>query len=84
MNHEDWIRQELEPLSKALGFQYVPKEEIEGRLNRLRDAMKETGMEALLVIQKIDYYYLSGTAQDSLLFVPLEGKPLLMVKRELE
>jgi len=41
-------------------------------------------MEALLVVQKMDCYYLSGTTQDSLLFVPLEGRPLLMVKREVE
>ena len=41
-------------------------------------------MEGLLVVQKMNVYYLSGTTQDGLLFVPLEGKPLLMVKRELE
>ena len=84
MNHEDWIRQELKPFSEALGFRYVPKEEIEARINRLKAAMKGTDIEALLVIQKMDYFYLSGTAQDSLLFLPLEGKPLLMVKRELQ
>ena len=32
----------------------------------------------------MDYYYLSGTTQDALLFVPLEGLPLLLVRRELE
>ena len=32
----------------------------------------------------MNFYYLSGTTQDGLLFVPLEGKPLLMIKRELE
>jgi Xaa-Pro dipeptidase len=32
----------------------------------------------------MNIYYLSGTTQDGLLFVPLEGKPLLMIKRELE
>ena len=84
MNHEDWIRQELKPLSMALGFKYVPKEEIEGRIKRLREAMKKTDMEALLVVQKMDCYYLSGTAQNGFLFVPLEGRPLLMVKRELQ
>ncbi|HXX32987.1 MAG TPA: Xaa-Pro peptidase family protein, partial [Thermodesulfobacteriota bacterium] len=29
-------------------------------------------------------YYLSGTSQDGFLFIPLEGRPLLMIKRELE
>jgi Xaa-Pro aminopeptidase len=46
--------------------------------------MEKKEIEGLLVVEKMNYYYLSGTAQDGLLFVPLEGKPLLMIKRELE
>jgi Xaa-Pro dipeptidase len=84
VNHKDWVRGELEGLSKSLGFRYVPKEEIEDRLTKLRKGMEKEGMEAFLVVQKMDCYYLSGTAQDGLLFVPLEGKPLLMVRREVE
>ena len=84
MNHADWVRKELRELSKSLGFQYTPIEEIENRLIRIRAGMKKQGIEALLVIQKMNFYYLSGTTQDGLLLVPLEGKPLLMIKRELE
>jgi Xaa-Pro aminopeptidase len=46
--------------------------------------MKKQEIEGLLVVQKMNFYYLSGTTQDGFLFVPLEGKPLLMIKRELE
>ena len=84
MRYKDWVRGELEKLSKSLGFRYVPKEEIENRLIRLRKGMGKEGIEAFLVVQKMDCYYLSGTTQDSLLFLPLEGKPLLTVRRELE
>jgi len=84
MNHDDWVRQELRELSKSLGFRYTPLEEIENRLTRIRAGMEKQEMEVLLVIQKMNFYYLSGTTQDGLLFVPLEGKPLLMIKRELE
>lgn len=84
MNHEQWVRGQLVPLSKSLGFRYTPKVEIDNRLTRLKNGMEKKGLEALLVVQKMDYYYLSGTAQDASLFVPLEGKPLLMVKREIE
>jgi len=84
MRYEDWVRGELEELSKSLGFRYTPREELEDRLTRLRKGMEREGMEAFLVIQKMDCYYLSGTTQDGLLFVPLEGKPLLMVRREVE
>ena len=71
-------------MSEVLGFKYLPKEEAEGRFRRLREAMQKTEMEALLVIQKIDSYYLSGTAQTGFLFVPQGGRPLLMVMRELQ
>jgi Xaa-Pro dipeptidase len=84
MNHEDWVRQELRELSKSLGFRYTPFEEIENRFIKVRAEMKKQGIEALLVVQKMDLYYLSGTTQDGLLFLPLEGKPLLMIKREYE
>jgi Xaa-Pro dipeptidase len=84
MKYEDWVRGELKGLSKSLGFRHIPKEELEDRLARLRSGMEREGMEAFLVVQKMDCYYLSGTTQDGLLFVPLEGKPLLMVRREVE
>jgi Xaa-Pro dipeptidase len=84
MNHKDWVRKELRELGLALGFSYIPLEEIEDRLTRVRTGMKKQEIEALLVIQKMDFYYLSGTTQDGILFVPLEEKPLLMIKRELE
>lgn len=84
MNHESWVRTELEKRSKVLGFRYTPREEIELRLERIRQVMARHLMEALLVVQKMDYFYLSGTTQDAVLFVPLEGEPLLMVRRELE
>lgn len=84
MRYKDWVRDELKGLSKSLGFRYIPEAELEDRLTRLRKGMEKEGMDAFLVVQKMDYYYLSGTTQDGLLFVPLEGKPLLMVRREVE
>jgi Xaa-Pro aminopeptidase len=84
MDHTEWVRKELKQLSKSLGFQYIPSNEIESRLTRIRAGMKKEEVEGLLVIQKLNFYYLSGTTQDGLLFVPLEEKPLLMIKRELE
>ena len=84
MNHDIWIRQEFRELSRSLGFRYTSSEEVENRLTRIRTGMKKQEMESLLVIQKMNFYYLSGTTQDGFLFIPLEGKPLLMIKRELE
>jgi len=83
-NYRDGVKDELEGLSKSMGFRYVPRKELEDRLTRLRAGMEEKGIDAFLVVQKMDYYYFSGTTQDGMLFVPLDGKPILMVKRELE
>jgi Xaa-Pro aminopeptidase len=84
MDHRDWVQRELKELSKTMGFQYTPTEEIENRLMRVRKDMRKQEIDALLVVQKMDFYYLTGTAQDGLLFLPSEGEPLLMVRRELE
>src|SRR4030043_1774193 len=84
MNHDDWVRREIQKFSKSLGFQYTPLDEINSRLSRIRACMERQGMEVLLVVQKMNLYYLSGTTQNSLLFIPLKREPLLMIKRELE
>jgi len=84
MDHDDWVRQELRGLSKSLGFRYTPINEIENRLKKIRAEMKKQEVETLLVIQKMNLYYLTGTTQEGLLFIPGDGKPLLMIKRELE
>jgi Xaa-Pro aminopeptidase len=84
MDHTDWVRSQLKPLTESLGFIYTPREELEDRLSRLRGHMERAGIGSLLVVQKMDLYYLSGTTQDGLLFVPVDGKSLLMIRRELE
>jgi len=84
MDHAEWVKKDLRTLAESLGFRYTPPNEIEDRLAKVRTAMKANEIEALWVVEKMDYYYLSGTAQDGFLFVPAEGAPLLVVKRELE
>jgi len=65
-------------------YDYLPKEEIKRRLNKLRQRMKKKGWEAVLVVQNVDLLYFSGTMQKALLFVPVEGEEILMVKRDIE
>ena len=84
MNHREWMQRVFKEEGQSLGFQFIPKQEIDHRIARVRARMAKDGIEAFLVLEKMDLYYLSGTTQDGLLFLPLEGKPLLMIKRELE
>jgi Xaa-Pro aminopeptidase len=62
---------------------YASKEEIYNRIKKTKDLMEKASIDGAFFHYKIDYYYLSGTMQDSLLFLPLEGKPLLFVKKEI-
>ncbi|MCU0594968.1 MAG: Xaa-Pro peptidase family protein [Desulfobacterota bacterium] len=78
------MREEFPAISRSLGFVYTPAEEIEARHTRLREKMGASGLDGFLVLQKMDCFYLSGTAQDALLYAFPEAKPLVLVKRELE
>ncbi|MBA4391021.1 MAG: aminopeptidase P family protein [Syntrophus sp. (in: bacteria)] len=62
---------------------YTPKEEITKRIAKLRILMEEASLDGAFFHYKIDYYYLSGTMQDVLLFVPIDAEPILFVKKEL-
>jgi Xaa-Pro dipeptidase len=62
---------------------YTPKEEISTRIEKLKKLMEKASLDGAFFHYKIDYFYLSGTMQDVLLFVPLDGDPILFVKREI-
>jgi len=62
---------------------YATKEEIRNRIDKLKVLMEKASLDGAFFHYKIDYYYLSGTMQDSLIYVPLEGEPVLFVKREI-
>jgi Xaa-Pro aminopeptidase len=62
----------------------TPLKEIQNRIRKLQAAMAEHGLDAALIVQRVDLFYLSGTGQDAHLFVPMEGPPLLMVRRNFE
>jgi Xaa-Pro dipeptidase len=61
--------------------QYVPAEEIEKRLQTLRSELAKREWDAALIVHNVDLVYFSGTMQNAVLFVPLDGKETLMVKK---
>ncbi len=61
---------------------YIPAEEIERRLQKLRGEVNKRGWDAALIVHDVDLLYFSGTMQNALLFVPLDGGELLMVKKD--
>jgi Xaa-Pro dipeptidase len=60
---------------------YIPAEEIERRLQKLRSEVAKRGWDAALVVHNVDLLYFSGTMQNALLFVPRNGEEILLVKK---
>jgi Xaa-Pro aminopeptidase len=59
----------------------TPPAEIARRIGALKEQLKEHSIDAALLLQKADLFYFSGTIQESHLYVPVEGEPLLMVRK---
>lgn len=58
-------------------------QEIEGRVRRFQMVLSDLGVDAALLVHKMDVFYLSGTDQDAHLFVPAAGDPALLVRRSI-
>lgn len=84
MDHTRWMREVFPTLAPSLGLGLTPGDEIARRLGQVRHLLTQQGIEAALVIHKLDLFYLSGTAQDGMLLLAPEKPPLLLVRRELE
>lgn len=56
------------------------RDDIPRRIEALRRELYRAGIDACLILQKVDLYYLSGTAQDGCLYVD-QKRTMLFVKR---
>jgi Xaa-Pro aminopeptidase len=59
----------------------LTKMESEQRIIRLQAELRAKGIDGALIIYPIDVYYFSGTRQNATLWVPADGKPLLLVRK---
>jgi len=62
----------------------TPLYEIEQRIGLLQDSMQGRNVDGVLILQKTDLYYFAATSQQGYLYIPAEGKPLLMIFKEFE
>ncbi|OPY57851.1 MAG: Xaa-Pro dipeptidase [Pelotomaculum sp. PtaU1.Bin035] len=65
-------------------MRYTPKSELDQRTAKLQNMLKQQGIDGAIIVQNADLYYFTGTIQRSHLFIPAEGKPVLMVKKSFE
>ena len=60
----------------------TPTEELRNRCGKLSAALAKAGLEAAFLIQSADLFYFTGSIQQGVLFVPAEGEPVYMVRKE--
>lgn len=61
----------------------TPLPEINRRISAIQKQIQASKMDALFIVQRMDLFYFSGTAQNGYLFIPAAGKPLLMIRKYL-
>ena len=61
----------------------TPGSELEMRTLKLQREMAEIGMDGVLLLQISDLFYFSGTSQQAHLYIPVDGDPILMVKKSI-
>ena len=57
----------------------LSQEEIRRRVRGLQLALAEANLDAAMILQNVDIYYYAGTIQPYILFIPVEGSPVLIV-----
>ncbi len=57
--------------------------EIKQRVARMQAVIKAKGLDGALFIFPIDVYYFCGTNQNAALWIPVEGEPMLLVRKSL-
>ena len=62
----------------------VPRSEIDRRIGRLRASLGARPLQAVLALQRVEVLYFAGTPQDGILWIPREGEPAFLVRRDLE
>jgi len=65
-------------------MRYTPKSELDQRVQKLQDIMKKQGIDGAVIVQNADLFYFAGTTQQSHLFIPSEGIPILMTKKSFD
>jgi len=59
----------------------TPGSEIENRIQQLQVHLLKQGIDGALILQNTDLFYFAGTIQQSYLYVPAQGSPILMAKK---
>jgi Xaa-Pro aminopeptidase len=59
----------------------ITRDEAQKRINGMQSLLKGKELDGALFIYPIDVYYFTGTRQNSTLWIPAEGEPMLLVRK---
>jgi Xaa-Pro aminopeptidase len=62
----------------------TPETEIRHRIEQFQFHLLTNEIDGAIIVQNSDLFYFSGTIQQSQLYIPAQGDPLLMVRKSLE
>lgn len=62
-------------------MRYTPKSELDVRVRKLQALLGADDLDGALIAQNADLFYFAGTIQQSQLYIPREGLPILMTRR---
>ncbi|MCP4745517.1 MAG: aminopeptidase P family protein [Desulfobacteraceae bacterium] len=62
----------------------TPLSEIDARIAKLQTTLQQKKIDAALILQPSDLFYYAGTIQQSHLYVPANGQPLLLARKSFE
>lgn len=62
---------------------YTPRTELDARTYKLQALLAQENVDGVLILQNADLFYFAGTIQQSNLYIPREGTPVLMTRRSL-
>lgn len=60
----------------------TPATELSDRIRRLQSEMAAADLEAVLLLQNSDLFYFTGSIQQGVLYIPVDGEPLYLVRKE--
>ena len=59
----------------------VPASEIKSRRLNVQQALRQNDIDGLFIVQRVDLFYFSGTAQNGYMYIPVQGQPILFIKQ---
>ena len=60
----------------------VPITELQERVTNFQDRLQKNGIEGALLVQRADTLYYSGTAQNVHVYIPRDGRPIVLANRD--